>query len=66
MRIETILVVLMGIIVLVAGVQAIQLNSLSNAIMSSGGIALAAGAPANTASKPGALSQLPTQVGGCG
>ncbi|MBI2076368.1 MAG: hypothetical protein HYT72_03925 [Candidatus Aenigmarchaeota archaeon] len=61
MNANTMLLVLMGVLVLMAGIQAVQLTVLSQAI-SSGTLTSAVGA------KSGVLSQLAqaSQVGGCG
>ena len=58
MKTETLLVILMGILVIITGLQVIQINTLSMALQD--GTIAAAGA-----GKTSVLSQLPTQVGGC-
>ncbi len=65
MKTETLLVALIALLVVFAGVQALQLTVVSNVIgkgvVSTGSSGVAGGVP-----KAGALAQLPTQVGGCG
>ncbi len=61
---ETVLVFLIGILVLMAGVQAVQLNALTQALEK--GVTITAGGSAAAPAKSSVLSQLPTQVGGCG
>ncbi len=56
---EIVLLVLIGVLVLMAGIQAFQLNTLSQAV-SSGSISTSG------STQHSALSQLPSQVGGCG
>ena len=56
---EIVLLVLIGVFVLMAGIQAFQLNTLSQAV-SSGSISTSG------STQQSALSQLPSQVGGCG
>ncbi|HLD57924.1 MAG TPA: hypothetical protein VJA47_06450 [archaeon] len=65
MRVETLLVALIALLVVLSGVQAFQIATVSSAV--------AKGVPASSSSvsSPGlasssVLSQLPTQVGGCG
>ena len=55
MNTNTMLLVLVGLLVVIAGVQAVQLNTVYQAL-SSGAIGV----------KSSALSSLPSQVGGCG
>jgi hypothetical protein len=55
---ETLLVILMGVLVIVAGLQAVQIGTLTTALQD--GTLVAAGQATGSA-----LSQLPTQVGGC-
>ncbi len=65
MKTQTLLVVMIGLLVLMAGVQAVQLTTVVNAI-DEGGISSPAGVQTSGgAAKSSALSQLPTQVGGC-
>jgi len=66
MKTETLLVVLIGLVVVMGGVQAVQLGSLSQAL--SQGVAISTSAAPATAGVPkaSALANLPTQVGGCG
>ncbi|MBI2547282.1 MAG: hypothetical protein HYW23_02440 [Candidatus Aenigmarchaeota archaeon] len=63
MNINVVLVVLMGVLVLMAGIQAFQLVTLSQAI--SGGVV---SSKSVSGSSSGVLSQLSqaSQVGGCG
>lgn len=56
---NVLLIVLIGVLVLMAGIQAFQLNTLSQ-IVSSGSISTSG------STQQSALSQLPSQVGGCG
>lgn len=65
MKTETMLVALIALLVVLAGVQAYQITAVAQAIASgavvAGGSVVQASAP-----KASVLSQLPTQVGGCG
>ncbi len=56
---NSLLLVLIGLLVLMAGIQAFQLNALAQ-VMNSGTVSM------DNGQKSSALSQLPSQVGGCG
>ncbi len=60
MNTNVVLLALMGVLVLMAGIQAFQLTSLSEAVTN--------GAVVSTGTQSGVLSQLSqaSQVGGCG
>jgi len=58
-------VLLVGVLVIVAGVQAIQLNALTEKVSSAEFSSAAASSGTASTAKPSVLSQLPTQVGGC-
>lgn len=60
---EILLVVLLGVLVLVAGVQAVALVTLNNAVQT-GAVATGTGA-SNTGSTSNALSGIQSQQGGC-
>ncbi len=65
MKTQTLLVVMIGLLVLMGGLQAIQLTTIANAIGEGGISSPAAVQASGGAAKSSALSQLPTQVGGC-
>ncbi len=65
MKTQTLLVVMIGLLVLMAGVQAVQLATVVNAIEEGGISSPVAVQTSGGAAKSSALSQLPTQVGGC-
>ena len=63
MKTETLLVALIALLVVLAGVQALQISVISQAVAK--GVPTS-GTAASVPKAGGALSQLPTQVGGCG
>lgn len=65
MKTQTVLVFLIAVLVLMAGVQAVQMATFSEAIASGALTAKTAGASGGVATSS-VLSQLPAQVGGCG
>ncbi len=62
MKTETLLVALIALLVVLAGVQALQISVISQAVAKG----VSTSGTAASVPKAGALSQLPTQVGGCG
>ncbi len=65
MRVETLLVALIALLVVLSGVQAFQIASVSQSVAK--GVPSSSSSVSNpTIAKSGVLSQLPTQVGGCG
>jgi hypothetical protein len=70
MKTQTVLLALLGVLVLLAGVQAYQLSLLSQTLSPENLAALAPQPAANlapaTTQKTSVLANLPTQVGGCG
>lgn len=65
MKTQTLLVVMIGLLVLMGGLQAVQLTTVVNAIEEGGISSPVAVQTSGGAAKSSALSQLPTQVGGC-
>ncbi len=65
MRVETLLVALIGLLVILSGVQAFQIATVSQAV-ANGVPASSSSVSSPTLAKSSVLSQLPTQVGGCG
>ncbi|HIH38623.1 hypothetical protein J4460_01470 [Candidatus Woesearchaeota archaeon] len=68
----TIIAVIIGLLIIVSGVQAVQLSTLKTTL-SSEGYSLKAGSPqrapssggANTGALPSSIKDLPQMVGGC-
>lgn len=65
MKTQTLLVAMIGLLVLMAGVQAVQMTTIVNTIEDGGISSPAAVQTSGGAAKSSALSHLPTQVGGC-
>ena len=65
MRVETLLVALIALLVVLSGVQAFQIATVSQAV-AKGGFSSSSSVSSPGLVKSSVLSQLPTRVGGCG
>lgn len=67
MKTENLLIALIAVLVIIAGVQALQIASVSNMVTKGVSVGEGSGSvAAGGVQKSSALAQLPTQVGGCG